>query len=247
MTPELGNISLQLIKPDLQQPRTEFDEEKMTELRNSMAEVGQKTPIEVVALEDGLYQIIKGERRWRVATELKWENILALIYRGLDAKERLIRQVLGDLNDPHGPVDRAMSLRRFNREFGMEWSEIDKLTGFTPRRRRQILGILKLPDYILNQMFDLGRRPAAGRITEKHGRALLGLPKGQQVDLFKQIKEKKLTGDEAIKIAQRLKAKNEKPAPPVRVKKQEHVLTLRWRNKRQLIEKLEQKLAELKS
>lgn len=246
MTPELGKIPISQIIPDPNQPRTEFDPEKMLELRNSMAEAGQQKPIEVIALEDERYQLIDGERRWRCATELRWSEITALIYSGLNARQRLTRQVLGDLLDEHhGPVDRALSLVRLNREFKMEWHEIDKLTGFTPRRRRQLVAILKLPQNILNQVADLGRQPANGRLTEKHCRAMLGLPKAQQVTLFHQIREKKLSGDAAIKIAGRLK--NRKPAPPrAPAKKPGHVLALKYKTRRELIAKLEQKLIELK-
>jgi ParB family chromosome partitioning protein len=248
MTPELGIIPLSQIVPDSNQPRTEFDQERMAELKHSMANEGLQKPIEVVftPTEINQYTIIDGERRWRCAIELDWKDITALIYTDIDAKQRLTKQILGDLLDEHhGPIDRALSLVRLNHEFQIEWSEIDKMTGFSPRRRRQLIAILKLPKNILDKVVDLGRQPANGRLTEKHCRAMLGLPKGQQIVLFNQIREKKLTGDTALKIAQRMK--NKKPAStPAPAKKSGHVLALKYKTKRELIKKLEQKLAELK-
>ncbi len=246
MPTELKEIPLQLIHPDELQPRTEFKPEKMLELKRSMQEAGLKKPLDVVSNGAGEFKLIDGERRWRAASDLGWITIPAIVYEGIDAEERLTRQVIGDvLEEAHGPVDRALSLVRLNREFKKEWAEIDKLTGLSPRRRRQITAILKLPKSILDHVVVLNKQPAGGRLTEKHCRALLTLDKDKQIELFTKIRAEKLSGDQALKAAQLLKHKKEKPVPRIRVVN-EHVTTLRWKTKKELIQKLEIKLLELK-
>ena len=63
----LSEIPLSQISPNPNQPRREFDEEALQELANSIREVGIIQPITLRQTEDGRYQIIAGERRWRAS------------------------------------------------------------------------------------------------------------------------------------------------------------------------------------
>ena len=69
----LNEIPLNLIEPNPNQPRREFDEDALKELATSIREVGLITPITLRQMADGKYQIIAGERRWR-ASPCPWRT-----------------------------------------------------------------------------------------------------------------------------------------------------------------------------
>ena len=64
---EINDIDLGLIAPNPDQPRTSFDPEALEELAASIRELGVIQPLSLRKLDDGTYQIIAGERRWRAA------------------------------------------------------------------------------------------------------------------------------------------------------------------------------------
>ena len=63
----LNEIEISQIQPNPNQPRREFDQEALQELANSISEVGIIQPITLRQVENGKYQIIAGERRWRAS------------------------------------------------------------------------------------------------------------------------------------------------------------------------------------
>jgi ParB family chromosome partitioning protein len=64
---QLREIDIEQILPNSQQPRKNFDEESLEELAESIRQHGVVQPIVVRALEDGFFQLIAGERRWRAS------------------------------------------------------------------------------------------------------------------------------------------------------------------------------------
>ena len=66
-TSNLNEIAIELIEPNPDQPRHEFDENALNELAASIREIGIITPITVREMPSGHYQIIAGERRWRAS------------------------------------------------------------------------------------------------------------------------------------------------------------------------------------
>ena len=75
----LSEIAIERITSNPNQPRREFDEEALTELANSIREIGIITPITLRQMADGRYQIIAGERRWRAAKTAGLTTIPAYI------------------------------------------------------------------------------------------------------------------------------------------------------------------------
>ena len=75
----LNEIAIEKIISNPNQPRREFDEEALTDLTNSIREIGIITPITLRQTTDGKYQIIAGERRWRAAKAAGLTTIPAYI------------------------------------------------------------------------------------------------------------------------------------------------------------------------
>ena len=72
---EMAEISVSAIFPNPTQPRTEFDEEALEELADSIRTLGVIQPITVKRTDDGRYLIISGERRWRAARKAGLESL----------------------------------------------------------------------------------------------------------------------------------------------------------------------------
>ena len=73
------SVSISLIEPNKDQPRSEFDQEKINELSQSIKENGILQPILVTPLENGGYRIVAGERRWRAAKKAGLEEIPCIV------------------------------------------------------------------------------------------------------------------------------------------------------------------------
>lgn len=85
------------IEPDPDQPREYFDEEALIGLSETMESEGQQSPIEVRYV-NGKYRITYGERRWRAANILKWDEMDAFITEISDKGQILVRQLIENLH-----------------------------------------------------------------------------------------------------------------------------------------------------
>ena len=72
-------IKITQIEPNKAQPRSDFDEEKLHALADSIAEYGVLQPIVVKLNSNGFYTIIAGERRWRAARIAKLKEMPAIV------------------------------------------------------------------------------------------------------------------------------------------------------------------------
>ena len=75
----INEIDINLIEANPNQPRRQFDEEALQELTDSIREIGIIQPITLREMENGKYQIIAGERRWRASMRAKMKTIPAYI------------------------------------------------------------------------------------------------------------------------------------------------------------------------
>src|SRR5438477_8083459 len=78
-TDQLREIDIDRILPNSHQPRKNFDEDALNELANSIREHGIVQPIVVRPLDDGFFQLIAGERRWRAAQRAALGRVPAVV------------------------------------------------------------------------------------------------------------------------------------------------------------------------
>jgi ParB family transcriptional regulator, chromosome partitioning protein len=238
-------IPLAKIKPDPDQPRKTFDQEKLHDLANSIKEHGVLQPISVEFVEDnqgGYYKIISGERRYQASCILKLEEMPCVVQSNVSTQNRYAQQLIENIQrEDLSPIEKAVAILEFKERLGPEavWADVEKTVGISDRRRKQFIQLLELPENIQKEIVATGRRPSKNQITEKHARALLLLnafPE-KQLELFELIKssEEPLTGDEAINKAKEIKGK-----------KAVHHFSLSYKNERDLLAKLEEKVKELK-
>ena len=155
------------VRPNLRQPRKEFDDEAIAELSLSIKEKGVLQPLIVRRVGTG-YEIIAGERRWRAAQKAGVTKVPIIIKEASDSEalelaliENLQRQ---DLN----PIEEAGGYRHLIEDFGLTHEEVAARIGKDRSTITNQLRLLKLPEEAQKALVE-------GEITAGHARAILSL------------------------------------------------------------------------
>ena len=205
------------IVPNRFQPRTQFNDEGLEELENSIKEHGVLQPI-IVQKGQNSYELIVGERRWRASKKVGLKKIPAVVREVTDTEslelaliENLNRQ---DLN----PIEEADGYARLAKDFGLTQEKISQRMGKSRESVSNTMRLLKLPRKVKEDMI-------SGRLTMGHGRALLGLKNEKDIEtLRKKIVGQSLNVRETeaqVNHAQRNKGSSvrEKPKKDIFIKK----------------------------
>lgn len=163
----LRELPVASIRPNPYQPRIRLDEPQFSELVASIETSGLLQPIVVRKHLDG-YQLIAGERRWRAAQKLGWLKIPAVIKEADDRTLLTLALVENLQRDNLSAIEEATSYQRLLDEFQLSQAEVARLVGRDRSTIANALRLLKLPLEV-TEMVD------SGRLSEGHGRALLGL------------------------------------------------------------------------
>lgn len=202
-------IEVDKIKANPFQPRTEFNEDRLRDLADSIRQYGVLQPLVVtrkeVEREDGgiytEYELIAGERRWRASKIAGLSQVPALIRTGDETdKLKLEMAIIENLQrEDLNPVDRATAFSKLSSEFGMKHADIAKRVGKSREYVSNSIRIMGLPQEMLDAVVDR-------KITEGHTKPILMLADypEEQVTLFKEIILKHLTVREAEEIARRI-------------------------------------------
>ncbi len=180
-------IDITEVVPNRYQPREHFDEETLASLSRSITEIGVIQPIVVRELEDGQYELIAGERRWRAAKRANLSAIPAIIRTSDDLSsletavvENLHRQ---DLN----PLEEAAAYQQLVEEFGLTQDDVAQRVGRSRSAVANTLRLLHLPPMVQRLLIE-------GQLSAGHARALLATPdRNEQERLATQIVEEGLT------------------------------------------------------
>lgn len=163
----LRKISISSISPLPGQPRTHFDDAALSELAESIRARGVIQPIIVRPRENGRYQLVAGERRWRAAQKAQLHEIPALV-RDLDEREVMALALIENLQrEDLNPVEEARAYRRLSDEEGMTQAEIAGMVDKSRSHVANMQRLLDLPDEVLGLV-------AAGSLSMGHARALIG-------------------------------------------------------------------------
>lgn len=160
-------IDINLIKPNREQPRKHFDDEKLMELANSIKEHGIIQPI-VVKKENQIYTIIAGERRWRAAKSLNLKEVPVIVKNLTDIEVVEISLIENIIRENLNPIEEAMAYKRLLKEFNLTQEEVSKQVSKSRSSIANSLRLLNLDERIQGYLIE-------GVISEGHGRAILGL------------------------------------------------------------------------
>ena len=151
------------------QPREHFDEESLASLAASISEVGVIQPIVVRKADDGGYELIAGERRWRAARRAGLPAIPALI-KGVDDLASLETAVVENLHRQDlNALEEAAAYLQLIEDFGLTQESVAKRVGRSRSAVANAIRLLQLPPSVQQMVVD-------SRISAGHARALLATP-----------------------------------------------------------------------
>lgn len=169
-----GEIEVGRIVPNRFQPRRTFDDAAMGELAASIVQVGVLQPILVRPNENGDYEIVSGERRWRAARRAGLAQIPAVV-RDVDERELLGMALIENLQrEDLDPIEEATGYRRLIDEFELTQTEVAQHVGRSRPALSNAIRLLDLPDEVQNLV-------RQAELSAGHGRALLGLADGGRI------------------------------------------------------------------
>jgi ParB family chromosome partitioning protein len=201
---ELKEVPVEKIGVNPFQPRRHFDQNELEELAASIKAVGLLHPPTVRPSENGCYEIISGERRFRacqLAGLTKIPVVIRLINDSISAQAALIENIQRvDLN----PIEIAKALRSLVQEFGLNQDELALRIGKKRSTVANYLRLLSLPKNIQDNV-------SKGIITMGHAKAILSLEGFEKQNLLHElVLRDDLTVRETEEAAARIsqKAKN---------------------------------------
>lgn len=165
---DVKKIKITQIEPNKTQPRTDFDEEKIEELAESIREYGLIQPIVVKLNKNGFYTIIAGERRWRASRLAGLKEIPAVIKDVSEQTEKEITLIENIQRENLNSLEEAAGIKELIDVYGLTQEEVSKKIGRSRSAVTNILRLLNLPE-------DIKRLLKEDKISQGHARALLSL------------------------------------------------------------------------
>lgn len=204
----IKEVNINLVKPNINQPRKSFDEEKINELSNSIKEHGVIQPLLVVR-EDNEYIIVAGERRYRasILAGLKKVPVIIQDYDEKEVKEIALIENLQreDLNE----IEKAKAYQDLKDTFNMTQESIAKRLGTSRTNVANTLRLLALPDDIQNALKE-------GIISAGHARSILSVDKEYIKEFFIKVVDESLSVRECERLSKEFKGKDKKKELPIK-------------------------------
>ena len=176
----VSTVRLSEIEPNLSQPRKEFDEEALNELADSIAAHGVLQPLLVRPLQNGMYQIVAGERRWRAARIAGLSEVPALIRELSDEETDQVALIENLQREDLNAVETAEGYRRLMDKYGMTQEQLSNAVGKSRPAIANTLRILNLPEEVLPLV-------SSGKLSAGHAKAILSAPEEKRAELAKII------------------------------------------------------------
>ena len=211
---ELQMLDVGALRPGRYQPRTRMDPGALEELADSIRQRGLMQPIIVRVLETGFsiaYEIIAGERRWRAAQLAGLEQVPCLVREVPDEAALAMSLIENIQREDLNALEEAAGIQRLVDEFSLSVQQAADAVGRSRSATSNLLRLLALAQPVKDLMM-------AGDIEMGHGRALLALEPGEQVQMAHQIASRGLTVRDAERMVRQAAgpAGRPEPAPPDR-------------------------------
>ena len=160
-------ISIHDVRPNANQPRKTFDEEKIAELAASIRENGIIQPL-IVRKKGKTYEIVAGERRWRASVKAELKEVPCII-RDIDDEQNMLLAIVENMQrEDLNPLEEAEGLNQMIATYGLTQEQVSKSVGKSRPYIANSLRLLKLPD-------DIKALISEGTLSAGHGRALLSV------------------------------------------------------------------------
>lgn len=223
---DTGVIALDKIQPNPDQPRTNFKQEEINELANSIKKEGLLQPILVRKVGDH-YQIIAGERRWQACKTLQMKEIPVRFWKADSDKALELALIENIQRSDLNPIEEAYGYKRLMERKGMTQSEVAQTVSKGRSTIANALRLLDLPEEAQQLLFE-------EKISAGHARAILSIPTAEgRKTLTKKLMNEKLSVRETESLARLLagraqaeeKGSTKRAATPASFKKAARGLT----------------------
>ncbi len=196
----INEIALTDIEANPNQPRREFDQEALQELANSIREIGIIQPITLRQVEDGRYQIIAGERRWRASQMAGLTTIPAYIRTINDESVMEMALVENIQREDLNSIEIALAYQHLVESSGMTQERVAERVGKSRTAVTNYLRLLKLPAQVQMALQDRS-------IDMGHARALLSLDSpALQIKVFREIQKNSYSVRKVEDLVKQLKS-----------------------------------------
>jgi ParB family chromosome partitioning protein len=175
-----NELPLDSLTPGRYQPRSHIDETALAELADSIRSQGVIQPIIVRPADEGRYEILAGERRWRAAGIAGLERVPVIVREVTDRAALAMALIENIQREDLNPLEQANGLKRLVDEFHLTHEEAAHAIGSSRSQATNLLRLLSLSPGVQALL-------AHGRIDMGHARALLPLDGARQVELANQI------------------------------------------------------------
>jgi ParB family chromosome partitioning protein len=201
----LREIPVEAIKPNPWQPRTNFDEQELEELAQSIREHGILQPVLVSQRPDGTFQLITGERRWRAVQLAGVPTLPAMVKEATPQASLELALVENIQRRDLNPLEEAHAFRQLLDEHGLTQERLGQRIGKSRVSITNTLRLLHLPDPVREAL-------ANGSITEGHARAIL-MANGEspRLRLLERVLEQHLNVRDTESQARRMNASTTRP------------------------------------
>jgi ParB family chromosome partitioning protein len=163
---ELRELPVGLVKPNPNQPRTQFDQEALDALAASIEISGVVQPLLVRPLHDGSYELVAGERRWRAAQQAGLDKVPAVIRDSEQAERLQVALIENMVREDLNPVEEARACAALIEELDVSKEDLARRVGRSRPAVSNLIRLLDLPDELLELL-------ESGELSEGHGKALL--------------------------------------------------------------------------
>ena len=221
-------VRLSLLEPNKSQPREVFDDDALNELADSIRENGVLQPILVRPLDNGGYQIVAGERRWR-ASKIAGLTEVPVFIKDLDDKQTMQIALIENIQRQDlSPVEEAAAYQNLMDSYGMTQQEVAKAVGKSRSAVANSLRILSLCDEVKKMVND-------GILSAGHAKVLAGLEEADQIDLAVQTEEMNLS----VRQLEAMAAEINKPKSPYNKEEMDKIRENSFKKERPFLKEFE--------
>ena len=191
-------MKINMVEPNRDQPRKNFEEDALLELADSIKQFGVLQPL-LVRKQKDYYEIIAGERRWRAAKMAGMKEVPVIVKEFTDQEIVEIGLIENIQRENLNPIEEAMAYKRLMEEFGLKQDEIAERVSKSRTAVTNSMRLLKLDDRVQQMIIE-------DMISTGHARALLAIEdKDQQYELANMIFDEKLSVRDVEKLVKSLK------------------------------------------
>lgn len=209
---EVDTIDINKIEPNSNQPRKNFNEDKIHELAESIKQHGLIEPLIVQKGKKGFYTIIAGERRWRAAREAGVKEIPVVVKEYSDQQVMEIALIENIQREDLNAIEEAEAYERLIKDFNLKQDEVAERVSKSRVAITNSLRLLKLDPRVREMIIE-------DKIKSGHARALLSVTDPEeQYRLAVMIFDNSMSVRETEKMVKKYLTDKDKPTKEVKKK-----------------------------